>query len=423
MAGRWFAHATDGSLPLVVDALRSMEPGANVVLETHPVRLRTRIAEEAPGSISVVIGPRTKGISSINLAAAIAADGIAAEVVLVADEADDELRAAAAQAGIARVLSRADIDRAVRAGSKEGSAGSSPAPAPVRSGQQPQPRHFALGSDDRGKAALLCLASGRGGVGKSTLAAALAAQSAAWGIDTALVDLDLAGGTLYSFFGQASPADLGKLADAEPSAEAIAACGTELAEGLALWGPCELPEMAERVSPAVGALLEELSASKDLVLVDTASTWTDAAAQAVQACDRLLLISDERPAAASSIARMASLAVRLGVARTRVMRVANRCDARKREEPFLFRANIGLETARAFQIFEGGDEVSELLSYGHAMELRSLDGDFADSIAFCLANILSELGRLPEAEAARKALSLQLPRRSRGLLARMREAV
>lgn len=422
MAERWYAHATDGSLPLVVDALRAMRPGANVILETHPVRLRTRIAEEQPGSISVVIGPRSKGISSINLAAAIAADGTAEEVVLVADEADDELRAAASQAGISKVLTRSDIEQAVRAGKDAESAGSSPALAPARSGSEKQPQHFAVQPGGKG-GAVLCLASGRGGVGKSALAAAMASCASAWGLDTALVDLDLAGGSLHSFFGLPAPADLGALAEGEASADAVAAAGIALSEGLSLWGPCKLPEMAERASGIVEPLLDELARTKDLVIVDTASTWTDAAAQAVQTCDRLMLVSDERPGAASSLARMASLAVRLGVARTRIMRIANRCDARKREEPFLFRANIGLETARAFQIYEGGGGVSELLSFGHAAELMSLDGDFADSVAFCLANTLSELGRLPADEAARKALAMQLPRRSRGLLARMREAV
>jgi pilus assembly protein CpaE len=161
--------------------------------------------------------------------------------------------------------------------------------------------------------------------------------------------------------------------------------------------------MAELVMPHVATLLSYLSARYDLVLVDTSTTFTDAVAQAVQGCDRMLVVHDERAGAVASAARMSALAVRLGVARTRIVRVVDLADPRAKPSVFEGRAEVGLETARMHRVVDGGIEAEELLSSGKVSEVVGTDSSLALGVASLLAQTLAELGRLPNSEAARKA--------------------
>jgi pilus assembly protein CpaE len=271
---------------------------------------------------------------------------------------------------------------------------------------------------------MLAFVSGRGGVGKTAIVATSALVAASWGMRVAVVDLDLAFGNLFGVLGMSGPADLSPLSGAAPGAaqaEAIVRCGRKVCERVALWGPCEHAELAETVQPHAATLLSVLSSRYDLVLVDTSTTWGDAIAQAVQTCDRLVIVGDQRAGAVSSLARAGNLAVRLGVARTRIMRLMNRCDPRHRDEGFLARADVGLECARNLRVVDGGDEVAELLSAGLAQELSVLECDFTDSLSTALAQMLSELGCLPDDPRAARALEGRR-RLSRGLFGRGREA-
>ena len=116
---------------------------------------------------------------------------------------------------------------------------------------------------------------------------------------------------------------------------------------------------------------------------------------------------------------LATGAVRLGVARTRIVRLVNGCDARGRDEARLMRAAQGFEFAREIRVLDGGGEATELLASGHAPELAASGDGFAESLATGLAQLLKELGRLPDNEGALKALEGK--RRQRGFLGRRRE--
>lgn len=272
-------------------------------------------------------------------------------------------------------------------------------------------------------APIVSFVSGRGGVGKTAVVAAMAWAAASWGMRVAVCDLDLSCGNLYSCFGASGPADLGSIPAAGALDEAtIAECGREVAKGVTLWGPCERPEMSETVGPKVERVLEGLSAQSDLVLVDTSSTLTDAVAQAIQQCDRLVLVVDDRPGSAASQTRLAALAVRLGVARTRIARLANRCGPRGKGEPLINRADVGLETARPLRVLDGGAEVTDCLGEGKVGDLFDLGSKFADSAAESLAKLLAELGRLPEHEGARR-LAGRRQERARWSFGRRREAM
>lgn len=419
MADRYYVCASATQRAGIMSALRARHPEAVLLPVDDAWVLRKTLLAEMPGTSSAVIGSQCGGIEPINLASALVADGHAREVNLVAHHATGSLRSRARRSGIDNVLEEDEIvstARVERRRQAEGSVAEAPTrvvdsgdpldldevegmtpPPPARAARPaPLPSH---------SSPILCFASGRGGVGKTAALATAAHILADWGLRVCVVDLDLSFGNAFSFFGLDGPADLSVLGDGRPcTAEACARCGRKVRDGLSLWGPCSRPELAETVAPITGELLAHVSDTCDVVLVDTSPDWGDETAAAAQMCDRLILVADERAGAVGSLARAGSLAVRLGVARTRIVRLMNRCDRRRRDEGFLARADMGLETAKSFRILDGGEEVAEILSSGHADELAHLEGDFTQSVAAFIAQMMSELGKLPSHADAAKAL-------------------
>ncbi len=269
----------------------------------------------------------------------------------------------------------------------------------------------------KGRAPVIVLASGRGGVGKTCLSAAFSAAAASWGMGVLALDLDLSCGNLYTCFGMPGGQDLSRLAEEGD----FSGVGAPACDGVRVAGPCERPELADAFMPRVQELVCSASSMADLVVVDTSTTFTEATAQAMQLADRLLLVSDGRPGQTASVARASGLAVRLGVARTRIARLENRSDPRARRPVIAGRAEIGLEGARTFYVEDGGAEVLELMAAGQASQMLELGVPFAESAATVLAQILTELGGLPRCEAARKALEAGEPKR-KSFFGRKKEA-
>ena len=250
-------------------------------------------------------------------------------------------------------------------------------------------------------APVLVLCSGRGGVGKTTIAVCSAVIAGRWGLRVCLLDLDLSCGNAHALLGLPGGPDLASLGKTGPGP--LAQLSQTSPSGVSLIGPCARPETAELVFPHVGSLIEEASKEFDLVIVDTSTTFTDAVAQAAQRADRLVIVTDSREGSIAAAARTSGLAVRLGVARTRIARIENRANPRFKPDLSLGRAEVGLETARVYRVFEGGRDVGGLLGEGKAAELCEPGSALADSLASGLAKLLAELGRLPDCDEAREA--------------------
>ncbi len=448
---------------------------------------------------SAVVGPVGDGVSGVNIAAALASDGSAARVVLVAEDPSGSLRSRASRAGINAVLALAQEDVAIRAAvhgerageprlggfparvaalpevglgpwvedplsdpeldepeleaevvptsvltASDSSCGGSGDPAgregprrlPVDAGPEgdelpfaveeapraPRPLAIPSARGKRGGAPTLVFASGRGGVGKTTIVSTAAEIAASWGMRVAVCDLDLSCGNLYSQFGLPGPADLSVLEGQTEIAEVAERIGIAVGESIRVWGPCGLPEMSEVAAPKVTELLQALGERSDIVLVDTSSTFTDAVAQAAQCCDRLLLVADGGAGSAVAMARLGALAVRLGVARTRIVRVANRSDGRLRQGSDPSHAEVGLETSKEYRVLEGGGEVEDMCGAGKVAALVDAGSDYVDSVAAMLAQVLNEMGSLPQDERARKALEAP-SQRKRWVFGKRREAM
>lgn len=427
----WLACCALEARDDIARAVRSIEPHATIVYAKDAQALRTTLAVRVAGQASAVVGLTAEGVSDLNAAAAVVHDGKAKRVMLVGRNLSGSARSRAARAGVGIVvdlcqLAEGDANSAFGDDALADGVASPDDTNPVRvtnatvtstepCGEgQPNEAVARTGAEERrpeGAAPVIVVSSGRGGVGKTTVTALSALVARSWGMRVAVVDLDLACGNLFTLFGLPRCPAFERLrlsgaakANAPATADALLTLGASLGEGVTLWGPCARPEMAEAASAAVRPLLDAASLSFDVVLVDTSATCTDAVAQAFQRCDRLLLVHDEQMGSVGSLARTSALAVRLGVARTRIVRVANHGDRRGRFDLTVGRAEVGLETARAFRLLEGGEEVGELLRSGHAADLAGLESEFVDSLAQMLAQLFDELGCLPADQRAQRAL-------------------
>ncbi len=468
----WLAVCDERDRRVVGALVRSLDPAGSVERAVAADIARRTVLESAPGELGVVVGPLAGGVSEVNLAAALARDGNARCVVLAGHGVSGSLRSRAARAGVDRVVDLDDVAGVGGASDAGGAANPAPVgeaarretpraeePTARRTGGrhlagQPadKPRDRAAGQaigqppgsqtgqprretpaplgDVSDRAPVVVFCSGRGGVGKTSVVAVAAACAASWGMRVCALDLDLSCGNLYGCFGLGACADLtrivcprdGAVGAGAPGASAPGSAPNTVAPGLRersgdaaepvrVLGPCELPETAELVAPHVGELISGLAREFDLVLVDTSAALTDAVAQAVQLADRLVLVCDDRPGATSSLARTSGLAVRLGVARTRMVRLENRVSPRARREEARRAAGEGLEAAARQRVLDGGAEVRDLLGAGRAAELVDSGSPFAESTAALMARLLSELGRLPEHEGAVRALADAEPRR------------
>lgn len=423
----WAAWCEKGDREAIISVVASLDGEGKVLFAQSADVLRRMAAGSEPGELGVVVGPVERGVSDVNLAAALTHDGRARQVVLVGRGVSGSLRSRAARAGIDLVVDLAEVDEVEMssvAPSGRAALGEPVAALPEVTCEPPAatPERPVSETPVEGTPVLV-LCSGRGGVGRTTLAAALSAVAARWGLEVGLLDLDLSCGNAHAAFGLPCGTDLAQLGDDR------GAPGTLLPRlfatavpGVSLAGPCARPETAELVFGHVDELLGHARETFGLVVVDTSATFTDAVAQAAQAADRLLIVSDARVGSIASVARMSGLAVRLGVARTRIARLENHADPRVRSGPVVGRSEVGLEAARIHRVCEGGHEVSDLVTAGRVTDLVEPGYPFADSVAALLAQLLAEFGRLPECEEARRAMEGSSPRGWRWPFGMRREA-
>lgn len=258
-------------------------------------------------------------------------------------------------------------------------------------------RHEADPSAPEGRRApLVTLISGRGGVGKTTIAASMAWMAAHMGLKAALIDLDLMFGNLHDLMGIEEAVDLcGITGDHDASfagAQSVEATAMRVAPGLTLWGPCREPEKAELVSSATEDLIEVLRAEADVVFVDTSVFWGDAAASAVSRCDRCLVVGTGGASGEASAQRAVGLAARIGVPKTRMTCVFNRFGARGCGEERALRFEMAVALRSRVRISDGGEPTAELLEFGRLGDALIAPGAFGKSVKSFACTLLRELG-------------------------------
>ncbi|MEW6253626.1 MAG: P-loop NTPase, partial [Planctomycetota bacterium] len=169
---------------------------------------------------------------------------------------------------------------------------------------------------------IVVIASGKGGVGKTTLAVNMGLHLARAGLRTVLVDADFGGANPELFLGTSARASLAELAPSAatpsgPNRQSTGTLDTLLAHatgGLELItahsGPGSLPAPEGQPRPGRRAVasassstaraLTDLSAARDFVLVDVGAGLPCELRSAVDAADWLLLVTTPEPAAGAA---------------------------------------------------------------------------------------------------------------------------
>ncbi len=244
------------------------------------------------------------------------------------------------------------------------------------------------------RAPLVTAISGRGGAGKTTLVAALAYCMAAWGLRTALVDVDLMFGNAHALLGAEFAADIATIAQAgEADFEAaVERSAQRVCPGLTLWGPCAVPEQAELVAPCVGRLIDLLRSEADIVFADTSSSWGDAVAETVAQADRCLVVSDRRTGAVAATKRAIGLAAKLGVPRAKMVCVTNRFEEKPPAEEAALRMEMEAGLSSMTRIGVASDEAVELMQIGRMSEVLGAQTGFAADVKQFGRTLARELG-------------------------------
>jgi pilus assembly protein CpaE len=226
--------------------------------------------------------------------------------------------------------------------------------------------------------------SGRGGVGKSTVALMSAFVAQRHGVRVALVDLDLQFG------------DLGYLAGAEPSSRiqrlSLAQLCAEddvptLADDmLALVLAPDEPEQGEQFAFAISSLLGKLAAQRDLVVINTGSFWADAHVQALRCCDHLVFLMDQRATSIEAGKQAVDLCLRMQIPQARFHYLLNGCG---RHAPLMPQdVSLALGGVEVDGLADGGTLVDELLALGCPLELLGSGNAFIASLEKFLDNLM-----------------------------------
>lgn len=258
----------------------------------------------------------------------------------------------------------------------------------------PPPSDGVRPSVHRGRGApLVTFISGRGGVGKTTLAVEFALCAAKWGLRAALVDLDLMFGNAAALLGVNECADLGELlGDRDGSFDrAVERTAMRVAPGLTVWGPLALPEQAELMAAPVERLLDVLRAVADVVFIDTSAFWGDAVGMAVASSDRCLIVGSGSQGVAPAVRAM-ELAVRLGVPKTRMTSLFNRLGAPGCGEEHAMRFEMGTALQSRMRVVDAGSDMAAAADFGRVTELFGANGPHVRSVEACVGRLLREMG-------------------------------
>jgi MinD-like ATPase involved in chromosome partitioning or flagellar assembly len=214
-------------------------------------------------------------------------------------------------------------------------AGAAPVPAPAVAESDPEPIRPVKPRPARrrtGRAELVVIFSGKGGVGKSLIATNLAVALAADGERVALVDLDLQfGDVAVMLHAESHPtaidalAQQGEQVDSE-FIEEVMATGPEGVR--ALLAPAS-PEFADLVNTAnLRAILRELAKNYDHIVVDTPSHLEERNLEAIEMADQIVVITTFNFAAVKDTKITLKLLQSLGVDRDIISVVLNQTRAK-----------------------------------------------------------------------------------------------
>jgi pilus assembly protein CpaE len=251
----------------------------------------------------------------------------------------------------------------------------------------------------RGQGRVVGFFSGRGGVGKSTVALMTAFAAQKRGSRVALVDLDLQFGDMSYLAGREAAGRIQRLSLAQVcDREGPPALSDEM---LALVLAPDLPEEGERFASAIPRMLEGLAAERDLIVLNTGSFWTDAHAQAIRCCDHLVFLMDQRATSIEACKQAVDLCVRLQVPQARFHYLLNGCGKHAALMPQ--DVSFALGGVEVCGLADGGSLVDELLALGCPLELLASGNAFVVSLESFLDDLTGRRSGASHSERTEQA--------------------
>jgi len=245
-----------------------------------------------------------------------------------------------------------------------------------------------------GKGRIIGIFSGRGGVGKSTVALMSALLAQRNGSRVALVDLDLQFGDLDFLAGKEPSSRIQRLTLQEICGNVGAySCPDDV---MSLISPPKQPEQGESYASDIPELLYGLAAKRDLVVVNTGAFWTEIHARIAQCCHHLMFLMDQRATSIEACKQVVDLCVRMQTPQARFLYLLNGCGKRASLSPF--DVSLALGGVEVNGIADGGSLVDELLALGCPMELLSSGNAFINSLDALLGSLLGQVSAISPQE-------------------------
>ncbi|MDD6651382.1 MAG: P-loop NTPase [Eggerthellales bacterium] len=407
-----------------------------------------RRALQGPHDISEVWVVSSDEVEPINLAAALKKDAPDVRVALVCPQDSGSVRSRAAAAGIDEVLTMAGFldrfssfakgrgsvepDAPMKAGSSSGgevaipmkvgsSSGSeATAPiceetAPIRPSSKPAEKRGDLAVNATGAATgsrrgyVLTIVSGRGGVGRSTLAALFSLVAARSLLSVAVVDADLQFGDMDAMLGQHDCLRSDQCLRTRDFIPQGAVCPGKVF----LVGAPRRMERGDLVRGQIADMVRALRERFQIVVVNTGSFWDEAQLALVQESSHVLFLMDQRPSSVQMVKGCIGLCSRCGVATSPFVFAMNRC--RKGEALSGVDASCALGGVKVLEFPDGGPQVEEACSVGRPQALFEEGNALVRSVAEVFSSLYPQVGEL-----SKNILEEMAPPAKKGLFSRFR---
>ena len=264
---------------------------ADARVVTSAPQLLQALAEN-PDEYAVVIGPRVPTADAHTVCNYLRLSAPQTSVILVRDEVDTEILAAAMQAGARDVVlssTPVGVEHAVERAAQLAAAARTQPEAVVQPVVEEPP---APAPREPGK--VITVWSPKGGVGKTTAAVNLALTLSERGKQVCLVDLDLAFGdvaiTMQLFPTHSIEHAIGK--DQTLTVEELQGLLTLHSDSMAILAAPTHPEVRERITaPLISKVLDTLKETYDYIVVDTAPTLDDQGVSAMDASEDVVVVA------------------------------------------------------------------------------------------------------------------------------------
>jgi pilus assembly protein CpaE len=336
------------------------EAGYMVFTSSEDCRAALR---QAPVRVQVIVMEEGDMVTPINLAAALSKDCRERDIYLMAKAPSGSLTSRAKAAGVRGLINKQQAECLL---------GIETATKVAQEPRQVLSIPVAL----RSAGFTVGIVSGRGGVGKSTIALLLAVLAQQRNLRVALVDLDLQFGDLSFLAGQ-EPAHAIVRKTIEQSLDHRIPFSLHAGELVLVEGGA-LPEQAERLALQTSQLLEVLGAQADLVVVNTGSFWTEIQAVLAAKSTQLLFLMDQRASSIEGCRQAIELCIRLQAAQAKFFYVLNRCGSHAALSAQ--DVSLALGGVDVFALADGGPLVDELLSLGRPYELLQSKNPLVNSL-------------------------------------------